>query len=97
MAGPRGEPRIVVLEDHSVEVPPARHMLVVRNDDRPGMIAHVTNALREINIEDMHVGRSPEGESAMMVLATSTPVPPELVESLRGAAGIHSVHALRLP
>jgi hypothetical protein len=45
----------------------------------------------------MHVGRSPEGESAMMVLATSTPVPPELVESLRGAPGIHSVHALRLP
>src|SRR5215213_9413103 len=62
MAGLRGERRIVVLEDHSVEVPPARHMLVVRNDDRPGMIGHVTSALRDINIEDMHVGRSPEGE-----------------------------------
>jgi D-3-phosphoglycerate dehydrogenase len=97
LAGLRGEPRIVVLEDHSVEVPPARHMLVVRNDDRPGMIGHVTSALRDINIEDMHVGRSPEGESAMMVLATSTPVPGDLVEALRRAPGIHSVHGLRLP
>jgi hypothetical protein len=45
----------------------------------------------------MHVGRSPEGEAAMMVLATSTPVPAELVDQLRAAPGIHSVHALRLP
>jgi D-3-phosphoglycerate dehydrogenase len=97
LAGVRGEPRIVVLEDHSVDVPPARHMLVVRNDDRPGMIGTVGSALRDINIEDMDVGRSPEGAAAMMVLATSTPVPAELVESLRRAPGIRSVHALRLP
>jgi D-3-phosphoglycerate dehydrogenase / 2-oxoglutarate reductase len=97
LAGLRGEPRIVVLEDHAVEVPPARHMLVVRNDDRPGMIGLVGSALGDINIEDMDVGRSPEGEAAMMVLATSTPVPPELVESLRESPGIRSVHVLRLP
>jgi hypothetical protein len=33
----------------------------------------------------------------MMVLATSTPVPGDLVEALRRAPGIHSVHGLRLP
>jgi D-3-phosphoglycerate dehydrogenase len=36
LAGLRGEPRIVMLDDHTVELPPADHMLVVRNDDRPG-------------------------------------------------------------
>ena len=35
-AGLRTEPRIVIVDDHVVEVPPSTHMLVVRNDDRPG-------------------------------------------------------------
>ena len=39
LVGLRGEPRIVMVDDHSVDVPPAEHMLVVRNDDVPGMIA----------------------------------------------------------
>jgi D-3-phosphoglycerate dehydrogenase len=96
LAGLRSEPRIVVLDEHSVEVPPARHMLVVRNDDRPGMIGLVGSALRDVNIEDMDVGRSPTGDTAMMVLATSTPVPEELVRQLRGSPGIISAHALLL-
>ncbi|GIT68475.1 MAG: hypothetical protein Ct9H300mP26_1620 [Acidimicrobiales bacterium] len=30
------EPRIVMIDDHSVEVPLANHILVIRNDDPPG-------------------------------------------------------------
>ena len=45
LAGVRGEPRIVMLDGHTVEVPPANHLLVVRNDDRPGMIGLVTSSL----------------------------------------------------
>ena len=41
LTGPRTEPRLVMVDDHTVEVPPAPHMLVVRNDDRPGMIGVV--------------------------------------------------------
>ena len=75
LAGLRAEPRIVMLDDHTVEVPPARHMLVVRNDDRPGMIAAVSTMIgdRDINISDIHVGRSPAGETALMVLALDAP------------------------
>ncbi len=96
LAGLRGEPRIVMLDDHTVEVPPADHMLVLRNDDRPGMIGMVTTALGDagINISDIHVGRSPEGQSALMTLATDQPVSGELVDRLRGSPGIVSVHAL---
>ena len=36
--GLRTEPRIVMVDEHGIEVPPAQHMLVVRNDDRPGVI-----------------------------------------------------------
>ena len=34
--GLRDEARLVMVDDHAVDIPPARHMLVVRNDDRPG-------------------------------------------------------------
>ena len=45
--GTRTEPRIVAVDDHAVEIPPAPHMLVVRNDDRPGMIGFVGTELGE--------------------------------------------------
>jgi len=95
LVGLRGEPRIVVVDDHTVDVPPARYMLVVRNDDRPGMIGTVGSVLGDagINIADMDVGQSPTGESALMVLATAGPVPHEVQERLRQSPGIVSVHS----
>ena len=39
--GLRGEPKIVMVDDHDIELPIARWMLIVRNDDRVGMVAHV--------------------------------------------------------
>jgi D-3-phosphoglycerate dehydrogenase / 2-oxoglutarate reductase len=96
LTGVRGEPRIVGLDDHTVEVPPSNNMLVVRNDDRPGMIGAVTTALGDagVNISDIHVGRSPEGDAALMVLATDQQAPAEVLERLRAHEGIASVHAM---
>ncbi len=60
--GLRTEPRIVIVDDHLVEVPPSTHMLVVRNDDRPGVIGIVGTALGAagVSISSMAVGPSPE-------------------------------------
>jgi D-3-phosphoglycerate dehydrogenase / 2-oxoglutarate reductase len=95
LAGLRGEPRIVMIDDHTVEVPPARHMLVVRNDDRPGVIGVVGSTLGAagVNIEDMHIGRI-EGGTAMMALSTSQPVPADVLSALRAAPGILDVTAI---
>jgi len=92
----RGEPRIVALDGHTTDVPPATNMLVVRNDDRPGMIGVVGTALGEagINIADMDVGRGAATGSALMVLATTTAVPSDLIDRLRTTPGIISVHPL---
>jgi D-3-phosphoglycerate dehydrogenase len=96
LGGRRGEPRIVALDGHTTEVPPAPNMLVVRNDDRPGMIGAVGTALGDagINIADMDVGRTPTPGSALMVLATTAPVPAEVIARLAAAPGIISVHPL---
>jgi D-3-phosphoglycerate dehydrogenase len=96
LAGLRGEARIVMVDDHSVDVPPADHMLVVRNDDVPGMIAAVTGVVGEagVNIDDMHLGRSDEGRAALMILATDGAVPDEVQAAIRGLGGVVSVVAL---
>ena len=96
LTGVRGEPRIVMVDDHVVEVPPARHMLVVRNEDRPGMIGLVATSLAsaEVNISDIHVGRTATGEAALMVLATDSPAPEEVLDRLRRSDGIASAHRL---
>jgi D-3-phosphoglycerate dehydrogenase len=96
LAGARGEPRIVMVDDHAVELPPARHLLVVRNDDRPGMIGLVGTALGQAgcNILNMAIGQSPAADTALMLLSTERAVPDEVITSLRGAEGILGVHAL---
>jgi predicted regulator of amino acid metabolism with ACT domain len=85
-----------MVDDHAVDLPPARNMLVVRNSDTPGMIAVVATALAEagVNIDDMALGRSRQGAAALQVLATAGPVPDEVIERIRASDGIVSVNAL---
>jgi D-3-phosphoglycerate dehydrogenase len=96
LSGLRAEPRLVMVDEHIVDMPPSNHMLVVRNDDRPGMIGVVGTLLGDagVNIDDMDVGRSPDKPTAVMVLATQAPVPAEIQDRLRAHEGILSVHAI---
>ena len=73
-------------------------MLVVRNDDRPGMIGAVGSTLGRagVNIADMALGRGPTGEHALMVLATDSAVSPEVLEDLRAQPGILDAKAIEL-
>ena len=96
LVGVRGEARLVMVDDHKVEVPPTRHMLIIRNDDRIGMIALVSGALAEaeVNIANMALGKSPTGETALMVLATDGPVPHHVMERLAATPGILDIHSV---
>jgi D-3-phosphoglycerate dehydrogenase / 2-oxoglutarate reductase len=96
--GKRAAPRIVGIDDHSVDVPPAQHMLVVRNADEPGMIGNVGTILGAagVNIADMDVGTNAEGDPALMAISTDEPVPRDVVDRLRAAPGILDARALEL-
>ena len=97
LAGRRSEHRIVVIDGHTFDVPPADHMLMVTNDDRPGVIGTVGTMLGDagVNIADMDVGRADEGGTAVMLIAPTSPVDPATVAALRAAPGILSVDALQ--
>ncbi len=86
--GLRNEARLVMVDDHTVDIPPSSHMVVVRNDDRPGMIGLVgmTFGRAGVNISDMDVGVSPSGEAALMVISTDRPLPAEVLDDLRAPA-----------
>jgi len=83
----------VLIDDHLSDVPPARYMLIVRNDDRPGVIGRVGTVLGDagVNIDNMDVGKTVKAGSAMMVIATATPTPSVVVEQLRKVPGIVEV------
>ncbi len=92
LVGLRAEPRLVQIDGHSVDVPPAANLLIVNNDDRPGVIGRVGTILGDagVNIDDMDVGRSAAVDGALMVIATSEPVPAPVADALRAAEGIAS-------
>ncbi len=96
LAGPRSEARLVMMDDHTVEVPPAPHMVVVRNDDRAGMIGVVGTIVGEaqVSISSMAVGPSSTGHTALMVLSTDQRVPDQALERLRNSDGISDVHTV---
>ena len=96
--GTRLETRIVGVDGHSVEIPPAASMLVVHNDDRPGMIGMVGVALGEagVSISSMAVGPDQRTKTALMVLSTEIPTPTEVIERLRDTEGIQDIHLITL-
>jgi D-3-phosphoglycerate dehydrogenase len=96
LVGPRREARLVTVDDHITDVPPAGNMLVVSNDDRPGVIGVVGTLLgkHNVNIADMDVGKALAAGTAMMVIATTIPTPDAVVDELRTAPGILGVAVL---
>lgn len=93
LVGRRSDQRIVMIDDHHFDVPPAEHLMMVKNDDRPGVIGTVGTLLGNagVNIDDMDVGRAAQPGTAVMLIAPSAAVPAEVIDELRGAPGITSV------
>lgn len=94
LTGPKSEPRLIMIDDHKVEVPPADNMLIVRNDDTPGRIGLVTTLLGDagVSISSMAVGPSKEGNTALMVLTINTLLSAELVGNIGALPGILHAH-----
>ncbi len=92
--GRAGRERIVMVDDHAVELPFAPNLLIVRNDDRPGMIGIVGAALgdADVSITNMAVGQTAGGGTALMLLTTDRLVPRDVLARLRAAAGILDLH-----
>ena len=93
-----GEPRIVRLSGLSIEVRPTGKMIVLTNQDRPGMIGKIGTLLGEakVNIADMRVGRRSEKGEAVMVLTVDEDASASVREKLEKLPGITSARWVAL-
>lgn len=96
LSGPNAEQRIVNIDGVPFDVPPADHMVVITNDDRPGVIGIMGTLLGEagVNIADMAVSRTAETENAVMLIAPTARIDDATLDSLRAAPGMLKVSSL---
>jgi D-3-phosphoglycerate dehydrogenase len=97
----RGEPRLVLLNGVDVEAPLAGTMLLMMNNDQPGVIGAVGTILgrRGINIASFALGRT-TGGTAVGVVNVDDPngsgVSKEVVGEIQAAPGVNTVWVARV-
>jgi D-3-phosphoglycerate dehydrogenase len=67
-----------------VDVPPRRNLIVLTNNDVPGVIGRVGTLLGEarINIESWHQSRVAQGGEALAAISVDDPVPESVRQKL---------------
>jgi D-3-phosphoglycerate dehydrogenase len=92
------DPIITKINQHPINLTPARYMLFTMHKDQPGMVAKVATVLGEqdINISTMSVGRVGVRQDAVMVLTLDEPLAPKVLEILAKQSGIHTARFVSL-
>ncbi len=81
----RREPRIVKIDRTFIEATPEGYMLIIKNEDRPGLIGQLGTLLgaSKINIAGMSNGRDKPGGTAITVVNIDNHVPPKVLEAVK--------------
>ncbi|ABC77052.1 phosphoglycerate dehydrogenase [Syntrophus aciditrophicus] len=92
----RRDPRIVRINQFTVDVIPEGHLLMLYNHDKPGVIGNIGTAIgsANINIARMHWSRLQAEQKAMVVFSTDTPVDAQLLKKLKETPNVISVQEL---
>jgi D-3-phosphoglycerate dehydrogenase len=97
-----GLPRVLRIDDFSMDMVPEGQMVVLTNRDQPGVIGTVGTLFGEsgVNIADMVISRKvdPEGGAqAIMVIKTDSAPSTALMDKLKARPGILRVRQVELP
>ncbi len=99
LVGVRGDPYVVRVNGQSINVRPSRHMVMITNEDRPGVVGAVGTILGEagVNVHDMVLDRSGTTSGiSLIVLSTDHHVETDVAQRLRDAPGVLTVDVVRL-
>jgi len=79
-------PRILRINNFYLEAIPEGHILLIRNNDVPGVIGRIASKLGEhkVNISRMQVGQEKEKKQNVIFLTTDIPVNDGILKELRG-------------
>jgi D-3-phosphoglycerate dehydrogenase / 2-oxoglutarate reductase len=91
------KPRLVDIEGISLEAELGRHILFVRNYDKPGFIGGLGRALgeSEVNIATFHLGRAAPGQDAIALIQLDQPLTAELIDTVRRLPNVIQAKAMR--
>jgi D-3-phosphoglycerate dehydrogenase / 2-oxoglutarate reductase len=94
----RNDPRIVCVNEFTVEIIPEGYMLAVSNEDTPGVIGNLGTTLgnNQVNIARLHLSRDARTQKALVVLNTDSPVCPDVLEKLRKLPHVVSVTPIKM-
>lgn len=92
------DPRIVKINEFTVEIVPEGNMLLMHNNDRPGVIGNIGTVMgrNNINIARMHFGRKKAGGMAISVVNIDTPAPQSVIQEIRELPNILDVKVIVL-
>ncbi|MCC6157707.1 MAG: phosphoglycerate dehydrogenase [Deltaproteobacteria bacterium] len=84
--------RLVKYDQKVLNIELEGHMLVMRNNDVPGVVGWVGTVLGDakINIGNMRLGRSVADRTALTIVTTDEPVPDEVIAALKKNPAITS-------
>ncbi|MBI5639773.1 MAG: phosphoglycerate dehydrogenase [Nitrospirae bacterium] len=87
------DPRVIIIDGFTVEIVPEGELLLIYNNDKPGVIGNIGNLLgkNNINIARMHFGRETAGGTAISVVSIDSSPTPEILEQIKGLPNILSV------
>ena len=89
-------PRIIDIKGVTIDATFASHMLFTTNDDKPGYIGALGQALGEagVNIATFNLGRSAPGEQAIALVAVDEKVDDGVLEKLQALPHVSQAKAL---
>jgi D-3-phosphoglycerate dehydrogenase len=90
--------RLVDVDGVEVDTIPHGNVLLVRNEDTPGIVGRVGGALgaHGINIARMGLGRKPGSGRAIMLIEVDSEIPAAALDEIRALQGIREARFLKL-
>jgi D-3-phosphoglycerate dehydrogenase len=82
----------------SSDLRPRGTVILLENDDKPGVIGSVCTVLgnAKINIGEISWGRKAKGETAMTAINVDDPITPEILQNLTGLAFVRTAKLIYL-
>ncbi len=92
-------PRIIAIDGYRVEMKPDGHILLIFNDDMPGVVGKFGTILGAsgVNIADMTLSRKADPSKAVVAINLDNAPSDAVVEEIRSQEFVNTVYYLELP
>jgi D-3-phosphoglycerate dehydrogenase len=91
-------PRLVLVDGIAVEAPLKGTMIVIRNNDQPGVIGEIGTLLgrHHVNIANFALGRDGTSAIGVVIVDETSPIPASVLDDLRKVKAIREARIVRV-